>query len=449
MIRGARKGRRWTIRSFLLLLLTTSAFPANHSGTIAHIYQQDLSQSKPGSDIFSGNQNVDVRLVSAKLESESKHPDTPYPKSNLHKKVALKKDAVQPTASSILLIIPRPILCWTAIVPIASFILINIILAYLSDQPTNKQCLVNLLYRDVLNINIIHVCLWSFGMFYCEYHAQKPFGVIEAQFIAYTNQILTLLILAYLNGIGVLRLCTVKLKQVDLLIPFMGESDEMGLRNIRCGIIAMITIIFGAEFGFSAIPPVYYPLSTGYKSHVNELPIGSIIVISLQLLLLFSCAILHLSAKVCIVMENMKMNPIKIFKKSNQNKCGQESNGFVETEYNAMITKISERCGFIIPILPNVGMMIGLAIVICIHFFLPAKQGYGDNNVSFWRVVSNTIASEGVLLPSWLIIRNKNLRAYTKKHAILICTKLKSALKRLSYTNGMLHLRRQNSISPK
>ena len=148
-------------------------------------------------------------------------------------------------------------------------------------------------------------------------------------------------------------------------------------------------------------------------------------------------------------MENMKMNPIKIFKKSNQNKIGQESNGFVKTEYNAMITKISEGCGFIFPILPNVGMMIGLAVVICIHFFLPAKQGYGDNNVSFWRVVSNTIASEGVLFPSWLIIRNKHLRAYTKKHAILICTKLKSALIRLPYTNSMLYLRRQNSISPK
>ena len=226
MIRGPRKGRRWTIRSFLLLLLTTSAFPANHSGTILHIHQQDLSLFKPRSDIFSGNQNVDGRLVSAKLESESKHPDTLYPKSNIHKDIALKKDVDQPTPSSILLIIPRPILCWTAIVPIASFILINIILAYLSDQPTNKQCLVNLLYRDVLNINILHVCLWSFGMFYCEYHAQHPFGVIEAQFIAYTNQILTLLILAYLNAIGVLRLCTVKLKQVDLLIPFMGESDE-------------------------------------------------------------------------------------------------------------------------------------------------------------------------------------------------------------------------------
>ena len=90
MIRGPRKGRRWTIRSFLLLLLTTSAFPANHSGTLLHIYQQDLSLSKPRSDIFSGNQNVDGRLVSAKLESESKHPDTLYPKLSIHKNIALK-----------------------------------------------------------------------------------------------------------------------------------------------------------------------------------------------------------------------------------------------------------------------------------------------------------------------------------------------------------------------
>ena len=102
MILLPRKGRRWTIRSFLLLLLTTSAFPANHSGTVLRIYQQDLPLSKPRSDIFSGNQNDDGRLISTKLESESKNPDKPYPKLNLHKNIALKNDADQPLASSIL-----------------------------------------------------------------------------------------------------------------------------------------------------------------------------------------------------------------------------------------------------------------------------------------------------------------------------------------------------------
>ena len=114
----------------------------------------------------------------------------------------------------IMLLISRPVLCWTAVVPIASVILINIILAYLCDQPTNKQCLINLLYRDVLTINITHVCLWSFGMFYCEFRGQIPFTETEAQSIAYLNHLLTLLILAYINAIGILRLCTVKFKQV-------------------------------------------------------------------------------------------------------------------------------------------------------------------------------------------------------------------------------------------
>ena len=195
--------QKWTVKAILILLFTTMVFPSNYSGaSLTHHSQKGTTSGQ-------------------NMAGKNGRGPTLFPPNSLilgETGEMLKIESVQIEKSpSIMLVISRPELCWTAVVPIVSIILINVILAYLCDQPTNKQCLINLLYRDVLAINITHVCLWSFGMLYCEYRGQIPFEETQAQCIAYTNHLLSLLILAYLNAIGVLRLCTVKFKQVNLV----------------------------------------------------------------------------------------------------------------------------------------------------------------------------------------------------------------------------------------
>ena len=410
MVEQRKKSRSWSMKICLLLIFTTSVIPANHSGIslnqFPYKYQQQNSRTK-----YSPGDTTLTSTSTSKLRPQ--------------------------------LEISRPTLVWTVMVPIASLVLINIILGYLWDQPTNKQCLINLLYRDVLGANISHIFLWSFSIIYCEFNGQMPFSKPQAEFIAYTNQILTLLILGYLNTIGIIRLCTVKHKQLDLLIPFLGESDEIALRNIRCGIYLIMGTIFGAEFFLSAIPPVYYPLSKGIKIHINNLSYGSIAVIAFQLFLLSAGAILHICAKIFINKENAKMRPVIL----KQGKAGQSNDMGLQDKQETVLTQFSRKYGFIAPVLPNVAMMVGLIIVIGILVLLPPKQKDGENNTSFWPLVSVTIGFEGVFFPSWLIFRNKSLRSYARKRAAKIIGKLITIYRKFS--NPLLQVRRNNSITPR
>ena len=410
MVEQRKKSRSWSMKICLLLIFTTSVIPANHSGIslnqFPYKYQQQNSRTK-----YSPGDTTLTSTSTSKLRPQ--------------------------------LEISRPTLVWTVMVPIASLVLINIILGYLWDQPTNKQCLINLLYRDVLGANISHIFLWSFSIIYCEFNGQMPFSKPQAEFIAYTNQILTLLILGYLNTIGIIRLCTVKHKQLDLLIPFLGESDEIALRNIRSGIYLIMGTIFGAEFFLSAIPPVYYPLSKGIKIHINNLSYGSIAVIAFQLFLLSAGAILHICAKIFINKENAKMRPVIL----KQGKAGQSNDMGLQDKQETVLTQFSRKYGFIAPVLPNVAMMVGLIIVIGILVLLPPKQKDGENNTSFWPLVSVTIGFEGVFFPSWLIFRNKSLRSYARKRAAKIIGKLITIYRKFS--NPLLKVRRNNSITPR
>ena len=411
MVKRQKSSRSWTIRGCLLLLFTTSVIPANHSGASLNLIESHSEALQS----TTRNGLIDTALTSTPSSDKSE----------------------------IRLLISRPTLWWTAVVPVASFVLINIILGYLCDQPTNKQCLINLLYRDVLSINITHICLWSFSVFYCEYQEQMPFSETEAQAIAYTNQILTLLVLGYLNTIGIIRLWTVTHKQLDLLVPFLGEEDEIALRNIRCGIYSMMGTIFGAEFFLSAIPPVYYPLTNGIKVHVKNLSNGSIVVIASQLFLLSAGAILHICAKIFIAKENAKIRPITL----KQGKINHPNViGIPDTQNEPALTQFVAKYGFIAPLLPNAAMMIGLAVVIGLQIFLPPKQALGENNTSFWNLVSVIIGFEGVFFPSWLIMINKSLRSYTKRQVMKVTSKLTTILRKCP---TVLKFRRNNVITPK
>ena len=431
MSRYYKKYQTWTVKTLLILLSTTTVFPANYTGVSLH---RDIQKGSVGEHTMGTKNDRDPGMFS---------PQIPIGKTEESLKIGVPQTA-KPTITKLL--ISLPVLCWTAVVPVASIILINIILAYLCDQPTNKQCLINLLYRDVLTINILHVCLWSFGMFYCEYRGQIPFNETEAESIAYLNHLLTLLILAYLNAIGILRLCTVKFKQVDLLIPFLGECDEIALRNIRCGIYSVMVVVVGTEFFCSAMPPVYYPLSNGIKLHFKNLSVGSILILAFHVLLLSTCAIFHLGAKICTLQENMKMRPVMMLRQGKTNQSIHE-NGTNDIEHEPASNHLSRTYALIVPILPNVAMMVGLAIVIGLHFFLPPKQALGENNSTFWGLVALTIGVEGVFFPSWLIVRNRSLRSYAKKHASKLFTKLTSTIRKLPYI--FFYIRRHNIITPK
>ena len=117
MVERRRKTRSWTLRTCLLLLFTTSVIPANHSGISLNQFQykdqQPQSQAK--------NSHRDTTLTST-------------PTSEIRIKLEIS----------------GPILWLMVVVPIASLVLISIILGYLCAQPTSKQYLIKATRRIVL-----------------------------------------------------------------------------------------------------------------------------------------------------------------------------------------------------------------------------------------------------------------------------------------------------------
>ena len=125
---------------------------------------------------------------------------------------------------------------------------------------------------------------------------------------------------------------------------------------------------------------------------------------------------------------------------------GQSNDSGLIDHHETVLTQFSRKYGFFAQLLPNVAMMIGLIVVIGLHFFLPPKQKHGENNTSFWPLVSATIGFEGVFFPFWLILRNKTLRSYAKKRAMKITGKLATISRK--FDCPFLQIRRNNAITP-
>ena len=144
-----------------------------------------------------------------------------------------------------------------------------------------------------------------------------------------------------------------------------------------------------------------------------------------------------------MVQENMKMRPVMMLRQGKTNRSVHEN----DVEHEAVSHCLSRTYALTVPLLPNVAMMIGLAIVIGLHFFLPPKQAFGENNTTFWGLVAITIGVEGVFFPSWLIVRNQSLRCYAKKRVSKLSTKLTSTIRKLPHI--VFYIRRHNIITPK
>ena len=198
---------------------------------------------------------------------------------------------------------------------------------------------------------------------------------------------------------------------------------------------------------FSAMPPIYYPLMA-VKVHVKNLPTGSCMILALTLLLVSVGVIFHLAAKISIVKEKIKLRPTLMGMRkridNHTKNTNQETDTKIYHDTGVNQLSLSLQYRFIVPILPNVMMIIGLVIVIGILFFTSGTAG--GTNFSFWKFISILIGVEGVIFPFWLIFRHLDLRSYAKRHIIRMLSQL------IPNVRTILHLisqiRRRNTVTP-
>ena len=146
MVERRRKTRSWTLRSFLLLLFTTSVIPANHSGISLNRFQHK-------------HQHLQSHTENGLIDTTSKSTLTSVMRINLE--------------------ISGPILWLMVAVPIVLLVLISISLGYLCDQPTNKQYLIKatrmIVLRAILLLVKIYMMMFDIITFPIYYIFQKSF----------------------------------------------------------------------------------------------------------------------------------------------------------------------------------------------------------------------------------------------------------------------------------
>ena len=303
---------------------------------------------------------------------------------------------------------------WTTVTMLGCSMLTMILIGYLKNQPTNKQCLMNCMYQDAIKINFAIVLFWSGLSVTCKWFGNGSyFDIRPAIYIALANQTLSLFLHAYLNAIGFLRLYTMKYKSLDPATEWIGDDDNKALRKFRTITSLLVIIAITTMFATDTNPPIFYHLH-GKNGHVKHLPIGSCVVLGLQILLCSACAFLHFAAKVYL-----KLEETKLFQRHTQG--GMYKFTSIDTEFPLL-----ER--FIVPILPyltsTLVLILGLVLLYSTHITL--EKG------NFWFLASLFITVEGLLLPGWIVFRSANIRLYAKRQlgqtwlgSLMFCTYIK------------------------
>ena len=167
------------------------------------------------------------------------------------------------------------------------------ILSYLNNLSLEKQCMLISLYKDFVAILIVQNCVWLIvGILYTPIQNYFKFGAIQAEVVTFIIWCLIMMLLLVINVISGISCYMMKTRVID---PW-GEDEGLGLNQIR-GACFVLTVGFSSTmFALGLYPKIYY-FFTGEDSSVLILPRTVLIFPGVLILLMISCSITSLVAK--------------------------------------------------------------------------------------------------------------------------------------------------------
>ena len=307
------------------------------------------------------------------------------------------------------------ILPWMLLVFILSLPLALILIRGLQAQPLSKQCLLLKMYQDALRMNLVSVWIWCCSsVIWCLLEPEENiYKSLVAEGIAFVDQIVVLTLLQNLILIGVLRILTIKLKVLDPLSNWF-EDENIALWAIRMSIVAVAIVVIILVYCSSSIPPVYYMIEDG---NMENLSTGSKVILTMDIILLLTCAIIHITGTFLHKYEGAKLARKYMYEERSEsmgnrrgmlffNKCflHETQNDSFNTSYNFQRDYVPVICSVV-----NSFVILGGITVLCyVPIYFMTKQ-------IFWAMIALFIGNQGVVIPMLIIYKNASFRVYLKR----------------------------------
>ena len=154
-------------------------------------------------------------------------------------------------------------LIWPLFILVMSSILYREIFAYLNDQPTNKQCLLLYLYKDLLSLFLISILATTYIMIWYKFIRKGTSADDHQAFlIAILLTMIRTIILFHSNIVCLFKLYILKTKLVDPLDTHFSCNDERAIGCIRYFHSGLALSIMAITFGTCSKLANFYALKT-------------------------------------------------------------------------------------------------------------------------------------------------------------------------------------------
>ena len=154
-------------------------------------------------------------------------------------------------------------LIWPLFILVMSSTLYREIFAYLNDQPTNKQCLLLYLYKDLLRLFLISILTTTYIMIWYKFIRKGTSADDHQAFlIAILLTMIRTIILFHSNIVCLFKLYILKTKLVDPLDTHFSCNDERAIGCIRYFHSGLALSIMAITFGTCSKLANFYALKT-------------------------------------------------------------------------------------------------------------------------------------------------------------------------------------------
>ena len=154
-------------------------------------------------------------------------------------------------------------LIWPLFILVMSSTLYREIFAYLNDQPTNKQCLLLYLYKDLLSLFLMGIWAATSVMIWYKF-IRKGTSADDHQAFIISILLTTIrtILLFQLNIVCLFKLYILKTKLVDPLDTLFSCNDERAIGCVRYFHSCLALSIMAITFGTGSKLYIYYSLKT-------------------------------------------------------------------------------------------------------------------------------------------------------------------------------------------
>ena len=339
---------------------------------------------------------------------------------------------------------PYPDISWMIALTLLQIFLIspclsNLLVGFFQNQPMQKQCVMNTLYQDVIQMNQLLVWCWTMsGLIIQQLSAieQATFILMFAKYMVVVQEALALAILLYLCLIGGLRLYTIKFSVLDPTTDYWEVSDYTAIRIIRSSLGIFVAAVIVILCITSTRPLVYFQILQKTWT-LSDLPTSTFILLSVDAGLICICVGLLITGNIYQKWEDAKTIKELIELEIQLNKSFEMSNftnsqsgntaqftaswfGNTKSSVNdtlriqidapskGVISKPYSVHHFTLPTLLFLVNGIMTLSLLLIHTF-------NIMNFGFWWAMTLFLTNQGFLIPLILILYNHPIRSYSTR----------------------------------